>query len=54
MKFGDKQTPAQKAKMVEKRYGKTTKGTAEKVRPKTKVKPILKKGKIGFKSTTKW
>ena len=35
---------------VEKRYGKTTKGTTPgKARPKTKVKPILSKNKLGFK-----
>ena len=35
---------------VEKRYGKSIKGTmAGKPRPKTRVKPILGKNKIGFK-----
>ncbi len=35
---------------VEKRYGKSIKGTmAGKSRPKTRVKPILGKNKLGFK-----
>jgi len=35
---------------VEKRYGKSIKGTmAGKPRPKTRVKPILGKNKLGFK-----
>lgn len=35
---------------VEKRYGKTTKGTTPgKAKPKTRVKPILGKNKLGFK-----
>lgn len=39
-----------KMSAVEKRYGKTTKGTMPgKARPKTRVKPILGKNKIGFK-----
>ena len=54
MQFGGKKSRIDKAKMVEDRYGKTTKGTAEKVKPETKVKPILKKGKIGVKVTTKF
>lgn len=49
MKFGGKQTMHDKAKTVEDRYGKTTKGTAEKPRPSTKIKPKGNplKGKIG-------
>lgn len=36
--------------VVEKRYGKTTKGTMPgKAKPKTKVKPVLGKNKLGFK-----
>lgn len=39
-----------KMTMVEKRYAKTTKGTAKrKPKPKLKLKPILGKDKIGIK-----
>lgn len=43
-----------RADAVEKRYSKTTKGTASKTKVKTKVKPILKKNKIGFKYEVKF
>ena len=43
-----------RADAVEKRYGKTTKGTASKAKTKTKVKPILKKNKIGVKYEVKF
>lgn len=56
MKFGQKQTVSQKARMVEDRYGKTmgaSKGT--KPLPKAKVKPTGNpfKGKVGIKVTKK-
>lgn len=35
---------------VERRYGKTIKGTTKgKTKPKLKIKPVLKKGTIGIK-----
>ena len=39
MNFGNKPSIGDKAKAVEKRLGKTTKGTAEKARPKVKIRP---------------
>ena len=51
MNYSREQSVADKFKKVEKRYSKTTKGTAQKAKPKVKVKPTgnpLKK-KIGVK-----
>lgn len=55
MKFGGKQTMADKMKVAESRVGKNpgvSKGT--KPAPPAKVKPIIGKGKIGFKITRKF
>lgn len=57
MQFGNKPSISDKAKAVEKRLGKTTKGTAEKARPSVKVKPSGTKPsrkQIGVKVTAKW
>lgn len=43
-----------RANAVEKRYGKTTKGTAEKAKIKVKIRPKLSKNKIGFKYERKF
>ena len=50
-------TVREKTKMVQDRYGKTTKGTAEKPRPTTKVKPRGTnplKGRYGVEITRKF
>lgn len=55
MKFGQKQTMADKVKVAESRVGKNpgvSKGT--KPAPPAKVKPIIGKDKIGFKVTRKF
>lgn len=54
MKFGGKQTMAEKMKAVEDRYGKTT-GASKGYTPppKAKIKPKIGKDKIGFKITKK-
>ena len=54
MKFGQKQTMADKMKVAESRVGKNpgvSKGT--KPSPKPKAKPIIGKSKIGIKITKK-
>ena len=54
MKFGGKQSMADKMKVAEGRVGKSpgvSKGT--KPAPKAKVKPVIGKDKIGFKVTKK-
>ena len=54
MKFGQKQTMADKMKVAESRVGKNpgvSKGT--KPAPPAKVKPIIGKNKVGFKVTKK-
>ena len=43
-----------RADAVEKRYGKTTKGTASKAKVKKKVTPILGKDKLGIKLKVKF
>ena len=43
-----------KMSAVEKRYGKTTKGTAEKAKIKVKIRPKLSKNKIGLKYERKF
>ena len=54
MKFGGKQTMKDKVAMVEARYGQDYgKGNGSKPTPQAKVKPILKKGTVGFKVTKK-
>ena len=40
--------------VAEKRYGKTTKGTAQKAKPKTTVRPTGSIKKPGIKVTVKW
>lgn len=57
MKFGGNPTMSDKAKTVEKRLGKTTKGTAEKARPSSKTSlkgtnPM--KGKAAISKTWKY
>lgn len=55
MKFGQKQTMADKVKVAESRVGKNpgvSKGT--KPAPPAKVKPIIGKNKVGFKVTRKF
>ena len=54
MNFGSKMTPAQKAAMVEKRLGATTKGTAEKAKPTFKAKPTGGLKNPGIKATWKF
>lgn len=49
-----KESVASKTAKVEKRYGKTLKGTASKAKTKVKVRPILKKNKIGIKYEVKF
>lgn len=54
IKFGGKQTVKDKMKVAESRVGKSpgvSKGT--KPAPKAKVKPVIGKGKVGFKVTKK-
>lgn len=43
-----------RADAVEKRYDKTTKGTASKAKTKKKVSPILGKDKVGIKLKVKF
>lgn len=38
-----------RGEVVNRRYSKTTKGSAKRVKPKLKLKPVLKKGTIGIK-----
>ena len=55
IKFGGKQTMADKVKVAESRVGKNpgvSKGS--KPAPKPKVKPVIGKDKIGFKVTRKF
>lgn len=49
-------TPSEKAAKVEKRLGKTTKGTAQKAKPKFKARPSGNplKGKVGIKAKWEW
>ena len=54
IKFGGKQSMADKMKVAESRVGKSpgaSKGT--KPAPKAKVKPVIGKDKVGFKVTKK-
>ncbi len=52
--MNSRDTVKTRADAVEKRYGKTTKGTAQKAKVKTKFKPKLGKNKIGFKYEVKF
>lgn len=55
IKFGGKQTMADKVKVAESRVGRNpgvSKGT--KPAPKAKVKPVIGKDKVGFKITKKF
>jgi hypothetical protein len=52
MKFGQKQTRADKVAVASR--NKNPKGANDGVKPKTKVKPILKKNTVGFKVTRKF
>jgi hypothetical protein len=54
MKFGNKTSRSDKAKMVEKRLGATTKGTAEAAKPSTKIRPTGGLKPNGIKITRKW
>jgi hypothetical protein len=43
-----KESVKTRVEAVEKRYGKTLKGTTKKVKIRVKVKPVLKKNKVGL------
>lgn len=52
--MNSRDTVKTRSEAVEKRYGKTTKGTATKYKPKKKVSPILGKDKVGIKLKVKF